>query len=218
MISLPKGSNSDNKYMHLRTSDAFLASSRRYTSLFVLQSLLGVTSLKDTFLGDSDPIFFVTLVVLRLSTVLFIHSSRTMLSARFFVVKETRGRLSSAAQRIGSVAALSTSSSVPSWATYDPPSLGYAATPYAVQNCVSGAWQPPNDAASSVIAFPHPMNTDVPYPIFTIPDTTDVTPFVHSLRQCPKTGLHNPLKNPERYVQLGEISRQVRFADVCSWN
>jgi 1-pyrroline-5-carboxylate dehydrogenase len=104
----------------------------------------------------------------------------------------------------------SLSTSVPSWATYDPKSLGHIPTPYAVSNCVNGVWQ--QDPDSSIIEFPHPLDRDLPFPIFTIPDTTNVTPFVESLRQCPKTGLHNPLKHPERYVQFGEISRKAGHA------
>jgi 1-pyrroline-5-carboxylate dehydrogenase len=38
-----------------------------------------------------------------------------------------------------------------------------------------------------------------------MPDTQDVAPFVAGLRSCPKTGLHNPLKNVERYVELGRV-------------
>lgn len=141
-----------------------------------------------------------------------------MLSPRVLFLKQNaRGLLSSSKKRVGSVASLSTRT-VPSWATYAPQSLGFSATPYAVQNCVNGEWQPQEDASASVIEFPHPLNKTVPYPIFSIPDTTDVTPFVESLRQCPKTGLHNPLKNPERYVQLGEISRQVRCIHPESLN
>jgi 1-pyrroline-5-carboxylate dehydrogenase len=36
-----------------------------------------------------------------------------------------------------------------------------------------------------------------------VPETTDFGGFVSSLRECPKSGLHNPFKNPQRYVQLG---------------
>lgn len=37
----------------------------------------------------------------------------------------------------------------------------------------------------------------------------ELQPFVESLRGVPKSGVHNPLKNVERYVQFGEISRKV---------
>lgn len=43
------------------------------------------------------------------------------------------------------------------------------------------------------------------------PNTTkeEVPDFAKSLRQCPKSGLHNPLKNPERYVQLAHVSNKA---------
>ena len=107
------------------------------------------------------------------------------------------------------------SNTIPSWATFDPNLLGTTEKPYAVQNIVNGVWQsPPRTSVSNtnmddIIPIPHPYNTDVPYPIFTVPNTTNIQPFVDSLRQCPKTGLHNPLKNVERYTQYGDISRKV---------
>lgn len=99
------------------------------------------------------------------------------------------------------------SSSVPSWATYDPAALGKDKTPYSVSNMVGGKW----GGTSSTMDIIHPMDRDA-NPIFTIPDTTEneIEPFIKSLRTCPKTGLHNPLKNPHRYVEYGEISRKVR--------
>jgi 1-pyrroline-5-carboxylate dehydrogenase len=98
-------------------------------------------------------------------------------------------------------------SALSSWATYDPKDLGTSAKPYAVQNLVDGQWT----NSKSTMEIIHPMDRDAP-PIFTIPDTQkdEIQPFVESLRKCPKSGMHNPLKNPERYVQYGEISRRVR--------
>lgn len=45
-----------------------------------------------------------------------------------------------------------------------------------------------------------------------MPDTSveELAPFVESLRGVPKSGVHNPLKNVERYLMYGEISRKVR--------
>ena len=44
-----------------------------------------------------------------------------------------------------------------------------------------------------------------------VPDTTleEIAPFVETLRNCPKTGLHNPFKNKERYLLYGEICKNV---------
>ncbi|MFA5831278.1 MAG: aldehyde dehydrogenase family protein [Candidatus Paceibacterota bacterium] len=44
-------------------------------------------------------------------------------------------------------------------------------------------------------------------PMYTQPDTQvgEIQPFLDSLKKCPKSGLHNPLKNIERYVMLGRV-------------
>lgn len=101
------------------------------------------------------------------------------------------------------------STRVPEWATCDPEELGVNDTPHAVNNMVDGKW---DSNTKSRMKFPDPMNKDAP-PIFSSPDTTveEVQPFIDSLRKVPKSGMHNPLKNPERYVQYGEIARQVRY-------
>jgi hypothetical protein len=59
------------------------------------------------------------------------------------------------------------------------------------------------------------LDRDAPA-VCTVPDTTveELTPFLDSLRGVPKSGVHNPLKNVERYLMFGEISRKVRF--LCS--
>lgn len=43
------------------------------------------------------------------------------------------------------------------------------------------------------------------------PDTTmeELPAFVKSSKQCPKTGLHNPLKNPHRYQDLARVSNKA---------
>jgi len=99
--------------------------------------------------------------------------------------------------------------SVPEWATIDPEQLGAVTTPHDVANCVDGKW---SKDTKQKMDIPHPLDRDAP-PLFTIPDTQadELGPFLKSLRKCPKTGLHNPLKNPERYVQYGEITRLVCY-------
>ena len=48
-------------------------------------------------------------------------------------------------------------------------------------------------------------------PFISYPDTSadEGAQFVASLRGVPKTGLHNPLKNPERYNMYGAVSAAV---------
>ena len=54
--------------------------------------------------------------------------------------------------------------------------------------------------------IPDPWNGEA---FITIPDTQldEIQPFVDSLKAVPKSGLHNPLKNPERCV--------VSLIDLC---
>ncbi|KAJ1438959.1 Aldehyde/histidinol dehydrogenase [Sesbania bispinosa] len=40
-------------------------------------------------------------------------------------------------------------------------------------------------------------------------DETEIQPFVESLSSCPKHGLHNPFKAPERYLMLGDVSTKA---------
>lgn len=41
------------------------------------------------------------------------------------------------------------------------------------------------------------------------PPTPQLGPFIESMNSCPKTGLHNPLKNVDRYLMLGHVSRKA---------
>lgn len=45
----------------------------------------------------------------------------------------------------------------------------------------------------------------------TLPDTSiaESQAFIDSLKACPKTGLHNPFRNKERYLMLGEVCGNV---------
>jgi len=87
--------------------------------------------------------------------------------------------------------------------------MGVDLKPHAVMNLVDGKWA----STSETLTIPHPLDETAP-PIFTIPNTqsSELGPFFESLRKVPKSGLHNPLKSPERYVQYGEISRKAGAA------
>ena len=56
--------------------------------------------------------------------------------------------------------------------------------------------------------LPDPMKGD---DFMQVPLTSveELKPFVDSLQSVPKTGLHNPWKNPERYVELGHVSNKA---------
>ena len=79
--------------------------------------------------------------------------------------------------------------------------------PYTVKNCMGGEWIPTKE----VRLIPNPMNgTD----LCVVPKTQGVAfaPFEQQLRSCPKSGLHNPLKNVERYITYGEVCMKLAHA------
>lgn len=45
----------------------------------------------------------------------------------------------------------------------------------------------------------------------TQPDTNieETKNLIDDMASCPKTGLHNPFKNKERYLMLGEVCRKL---------
>lgn len=128
---------------------------------------------------------------------------KTMVARTRLSATSTLLRARAAADRSGLRRYLS---ALPSWATLDPSSLGLDPEPYAVSNLVDGNWS----SSKETMAIPNPMDKDAP-PVCTIPDTqeSELSPFLKSLKVVPKSGVHNPLKNVERYLQFGEISRKV---------
>lgn len=86
-------------------------------------------------------------------------------------------------------------STMPSWATINPEDdfIGVG------KNLVGGEWI---DSAATMDII-DPMNGSK---MLTLPDTheNEIGPFVQRMKNCPRTGLHNPLKNPERYNMIGE--------------
>jgi 1-pyrroline-5-carboxylate dehydrogenase len=90
-----------------------------------------------------------------------------------------------------------------SWSNFDP-NLMTSENPATPSNLVFGEWTP----TEKHITLPDPLNGQ---PFLKCPDTQlfEIEPFVHSLKSVPKTGLHNPLKNPERYLLLGDITHKA---------
>ncbi|MEM7281644.1 MAG: aldehyde dehydrogenase family protein, partial [Pseudomonadota bacterium] len=72
-------------------------------------------------------------------------------------------------------------------------------TPGLVRNLIAGAWKGGKDYRDDIV---DPMNGEG---FLRVPNTTDHEPFIRGLRSCPKSGLHNPKKNPDRYVYLGQV-------------
>ena len=82
----------------------------------------------------------------------------------------------------------------------DPRTLS-AAKPATLQNLVAGEWRD----TSALYPVIDPLNGEE---FIQMPQTSvsELSPFVDSLAACPKSGLHNPYKAPERYVEWGAIS------------
>jgi len=87
------------------------------------------------------------------------------------------------------------------FATIDPNNLSGSDKGF---NLVKGAWVPSQKYKDLV----DPLKGGT---MCKIPDTQmeEIEPFVESLQSCPKTGLHNPFNNKERYLMLSEVNRKV---------
>lgn len=108
----------------------------------------------------------------------------------------------------------------------DPMKLSKA-HPVTLSNFVDGAWSNTGffgRVVEKVFSFsPHgsahyhdvvdPLNGET---FIRMPRTSvaELDPFVASLKRVPKSGLHNPFKNPERFVQWGEGEKISLF--FCS--
>jgi 1-pyrroline-5-carboxylate dehydrogenase len=122
------------------------------------------------------------------------------------IAKQNKGTCSSGSCSCGTApikAAKPKKSFVASWATVDPNTLN-GSEPVQLQNLVNGEWK----GAKSNLDIPDPLNGET---IFKMPNTTaeEADEFITSLNTCSKTGLHNPFKNPERYMMWGAVSRKM---------
>jgi 1-pyrroline-5-carboxylate dehydrogenase len=101
---------------------------------------------------------------------------------------------------------------IASWATIDPDDWT-GANPAVAANLVGGRWHPAGGggaAGGAVLDVVDPLDGA---PLARLPDTPSAGPahraFVDSLRACPKHGLHNPLKDPQRYVMWGAVTSRA---------
>lgn len=99
------------------------------------------------------------------------------------------------------------SKQIPKWATLDPEALGVNSNPHHVLNIVGGKW---DGNTKQSMDIPNPMDKDSPA-LCSIPDTNvdELGPFIESMKAVTKSGVHNPLKNVQRYLMYGEISRRA---------
>jgi len=87
------------------------------------------------------------------------------------------------------------------FATIDPWNLS---TKDVGQNLCQGEWV----GTENYVDHIDPMTGK---PMLKIPNTSmdEIQPFVDSLHECPKYGLHNPFNNKERYLMIGEVCRKT---------
>jgi 1-pyrroline-5-carboxylate dehydrogenase len=85
------------------------------------------------------------------------------------------------------------------FATVDPFAGMTGKAPGRLQNLVGGAWVDGDAYRDDIV---DPMTGE---PFLDVPDTRDFDPFIRGLAGCPKSGLHNPLRNNDRYVHLGRV-------------
>jgi 1-pyrroline-5-carboxylate dehydrogenase len=90
-------------------------------------------------------------------------------------------------------------SKIPAFATLDPFDGMTADDPGVVQNLVTGEWLGADSSREDIV---DPLNGGL---FLNVPETTDHSAFIANLRSCPKSGLHNPFSNPQRYVALGKV-------------
>jgi 1-pyrroline-5-carboxylate dehydrogenase len=88
------------------------------------------------------------------------------------------------------------------FATVDPNNLGPNSHGH---NLVNGEWK--KTAVTKDIVDPMTGKH-----MLTQPNTqkgVEAKEFIDWINTCPKSGLHNPFKNKERYLMLGEVSRKL---------
>ncbi|XP_023757316.1 delta-1-pyrroline-5-carboxylate dehydrogenase 12A1, mitochondrial [Lactuca sativa] len=76
--------------------------------------------------------------------------------------------------------------------------------PAEVQSLVQGKWI--QDGNWNTIL--DPLNGESFIKVSEV-DESGIKPFVESLTKCPKHGLHNPFKSPERYLLYGDVSAKA---------
>ena len=87
--------------------------------------------------------------------------------------------------------------------TFDPFEKKEERQIHQVQNLIKGEWTKELKENEEIL---DPISGEV---FLRVPNTTDFSEYIKNLDRCPKSGLHNPIKNPDRYLMLGEVSRNA---------
>ena len=92
---------------------------------------------------------------------------------------------------------------LPPWATVDPWNMDVT-TPYAVKNLIGGNWK----ESEQKIDLLDPLTGETFLKISNASDD-ELKEISENMKKCPKSGLHNPIKNVERYNLYGDICTQA---------
>ena len=75
-----------------------------------------------------------------------------------------------------------------------------------LQNLCNGEWTGTQEWDNLIDPLNGKIMGKVPHPTNA---NGELKPFIDSLKECPKSGLHNPLKNPERYLLYGQVCKKA---------
>lgn len=109
--------------------------------------------------------------------------------------------LSSALKRFNPTSSRAFSKHLKAFATVDPKTMVGNDRGF---NLVDGEWK--QTAKYNNLIDPLSGGT-----LMKVPATSmeEIEPFINSMKAVPKSGLHNPFKNKERYLMLSEVNRRV---------
>lgn len=76
-----------------------------------------------------------------------------------------------------------------------------------LSNYVNGEWV----STAKYEEYPDPL-TGYKYLQAPLTEKTEMQTIITSMKECPRSGLHNPFKNVERYLKYGQICRKLAEA------
>ncbi|KNC82138.1 aldehyde dehydrogenase [Sphaeroforma arctica JP610] len=103
-------------------------------------------------------------------------------------------------------AAAALNQKVPSWATVDPWKMGYEA-PAEAKSLLNGEWIGAKDSRMIIDPLTGKDMYSVP-----MTSSEELTPWIESGLACPRSGLHNPHRNVERYNIYGDVNFKIAQA------
>lgn len=146
---------------------------------------------------------------------LHIHAHKSCIAHSRTMIPRLSSRASSALGLCLSTGSRRSVSSISAFATLRDADAWSGAKPHAVKHLLAGVWLEGGAGAApeEVDVIPDPLNGE---PFLRVPraggSAVDLAPWVASLKSCPKTGLHNPFRSPERYAMLARVTERAARA------